>query len=612
MLPGNQSVRFCYLMQNGDNAKILLLFRPPFVVNIIYIPDNQLYCVFLQTLYFRPYLVLLLKNILYFCAQNVIILNMRRSISFTILFFVMLSVLVSCYQSHKKELDLAYTLAESKPDSALAFLNRINQGKLSDKDMAKYALIYYMAQDKSGLDVDNDSLIRIAYDWYGDHQADSLYASSLYYMGKYFLLNDSMEQAKACLEKSYSISNSLHNLNLKCLALDKLIEVEEQLAPDTALKYAKALVKMYDSMPNVTIYNKVVARLKLGENFFYVDSLNQALEEEKKAYRIAASVGDNNLLSYVRQNLASTFEEMGEKDSCLFYARQAYDLNGNDRFSCQLMLASAYISVDSIKQAFTILKQTAPKTPEDHYSVFYLQSQVAVKAQDYKTAKTFSDSACSCLQEMYRTASKAKNSYYTSFLKKESERAKMQGKTEMQRWVFGLFLLLGLIVISFVLYAYWSYRKLSLARMVHEQEIFSQKQQMIEKLHQEELLHRDVQLSVMRNYLLKKIEVVEKLNSNVPNGCKHIVLSDNEWTELEVFLDSVEDLFVSRLKQKHPNLSKADLRLMMLLRLRLSQKTLASIYCVSEKAIKQKLFLYKDKVGIKNEHFSLRNYIEDF
>ena len=105
--------------------EILLLFRPHFIINIIYIPDNQLCCPFLQTLYFRPYLVLLLKNILYFCALNVIILNMRRSISFTILFFMMLSVLVSCYQSHKRELDLAYTLAESKPDSALAFLNRI-------------------------------------------------------------------------------------------------------------------------------------------------------------------------------------------------------------------------------------------------------------------------------------------------------------------------------------------------------------------------------------------------------------------------------------------------------------------------------------------------------
>lgn len=538
--------------------------------------------------------------------------NMRRSISFTILFFVMLSVLVSCYQSHKRELDLAYTLAESKPDSALAFLNRINQAKLSDEDMARYALTYYKAQDKSGLDVDNDSLIRIAYDWYESHQEDSLYASSLYYMGKYYLLNDSMEQAKACLEKSYSISDSLHNLSLKCLALDKLIEVEEQLAPDTALKYAKDLVKMYESMPNVSIYNKVAAHLRLGENFFFVDSLKQALNEEKKAYSLAMSVDDNNLLSYVRQNLASTFEEMGEKDSCLFYARQAYNLNGNDRFSCQLMLASAYISVDSINQAFRLLKQATPKTAEDRYSVFYFQSQAAMKAQDFKSAKSFSDSAYHYLEDMYRTASKAKISYYSSFLKKESERAKMQGKAEVQRWVFGLIVFLGLIIILFVLYAYWSYRKLSLARIAHEQEIFSQKQQMMEKLHQEELSHRDVQLSVIRNYLQKKIEVVEKLDSIVPNEGKHIVLSDNDWTELEVFLDSVEDLFVSRLKKEHPNLSNADVRLMMLLRLKLSQKTLASIYCVSEKAIKQKLFLYKDKVGIKNEHFSLRNYIENF
>ena len=372
---------------------------------------------------------------------------MRRSISFTILFFMMLSVLVSCYQSHKRELDLAYTLAESKPDSALAFLNRINQGKLSDEDMAKYALTYYMAQDKSGLDVDNDSLIRIAYDWYEDHQDDSLYASSLYYMGKYYLLNDSMEQAKACLEKSYSISDSLHNLSLKCLALDKLIEVEEQLASYKALKYAKALVKMYESMPNVSIYNKVAAHLSLGETFFSVDSLQQALEEEEKAYRLAKQVDDRNLLSYVRQNLASSFEEMGEKDSCLYYARQAYDLTAANRFSCLLTLASAYISVDSINQAFRLLKQATPKTAEDRYSVFYVQSQAAMKAQDYKSAKSFSDSAYYYLEDMYRTALQGKADYYKSFLKKESERAKMQGKAEMQRWVFSLMAILFFVVI---------------------------------------------------------------------------------------------------------------------------------------------------------------------
>ena len=536
--------------------------------------------------------------------------NMRRSISFTILFFVMLSVLVSCYQSHKRELDLAYTLAESKPDSALVFLNRINQGKLSDKDMAKYALIYYMAQDKSGLDVDNDSLIRIAYDWYEGHQEDSLYVLCLNYMGTFYLLVDSMEQAKSCLEKAYFISDSLHEMNVKHLVLDKLIEVEEQLEPYKALRYAKDLVKMYDSMANVTIYNKVAARLRLGENFFYVDSLQHALE--RKAYRMAMKAGDSNLLSYVRQNLASTFEEMGEKDSCLYYARQAYDLTAANRFSCLLTLASAYISVDSINQAFRLLKQTTPKTAEDRYSVFYIQSQAAMKAHDFKSAKSFSDSAYHYLEDMYRIALQGKTAYYTSFLKKESERAKMQGKAEMQQWVFSLIVLLCFIVVIFILYIYKSYKHQIKLRMEHEREVLLQKQQMQEKIHQEELSHKEIQLSVMRNYLLKKIDVVEKLNSIVPNENKHIVLSESDWDELEVFLDSVENLFVKRLKQKHPNLSKSVLRLMMLLRLKLSQKALASIYCISEKAIKQKLFLYKDKVGIKNEQFSLRTYIENF
>ena len=46
---------------------------------------------------------------------------MRRATFYVIWAFMMASVLVSCHQSHKKELDLAYALAASKPDSALAF-----------------------------------------------------------------------------------------------------------------------------------------------------------------------------------------------------------------------------------------------------------------------------------------------------------------------------------------------------------------------------------------------------------------------------------------------------------------------------------------------------------
>ena len=116
----------------------------------------------------------------------------------------------------------------------------------------------------------------------------------------------------------------------------------------------------------------------------------------------------------------------------------------------------------------------------------------------------------------------------------------------------------------------------------------------------------------MRNCLLMKIEVAEKIESVLKGQTQDIVLSEKDWKEIEVLLDSAEDSFITRLKEMHPDLTQNDLHLMMLLRMRLPQKALASVYKISEKAIKQKLFLYKEKVGIMNEKQSLRNYIENF
>ena len=45
---------------------------------------------------------------------------MKRTILYVVLAFIVAPIFVSCYQSHKKKLDLAYALVESRPDSALA------------------------------------------------------------------------------------------------------------------------------------------------------------------------------------------------------------------------------------------------------------------------------------------------------------------------------------------------------------------------------------------------------------------------------------------------------------------------------------------------------------
>ena len=194
-----------------------------------------------------------------------------------------------------------------------------------------------------------------------------------------------------------------------------------------------------------------------------------------------------------------------------------------------------------------------------------------------------------------------KTFFMTKDSKKEKEEARLQGEITSQKAATVLTVVLALIVIIFVLYIYNTNKKQA-----------KQKATMAEQLHAQELSHRDIQICTMRNFLLKKIDIMEKIESMRNETEKHILISEDDWNEIEVFLDSVENLFVSRLRAQFSGLTKKDLRLMMMLRLKMPQKALALIYGISEKAIKQKLFLYKAKVGIEKEQKSLREFMENY
>lgn len=79
------------------------------------------------------------------------------------LIIVVLVFMSSCQHKPNTTIAQALLLAGEHPDSALALLNNMQFSKLGKSEQAKYAVVYTMAQDKSGLDVDEDSLIRIGY-----------------------------------------------------------------------------------------------------------------------------------------------------------------------------------------------------------------------------------------------------------------------------------------------------------------------------------------------------------------------------------------------------------------------------------------------------------------
>lgn len=119
------------------------------------------------------------------------------------------------------------------------------------------------------------------------------------------------------------------------------------------------------------------------------------------------------------------------------------------------------------------------------------------------------------------------------------------------------------------------------------------------------------EINAMRKFLIRKIESAQAV-LDLKGQKKGDVLTSEELKDIEVFLNEADDNFVTRISEKFPELTRKDIELLMLLRLRLPSKNLASVYGINEKSIKQKLFVYKAKIGLETDPMSLRDFVEQF
>lgn len=122
---------------------------------------------------------------------------------------------------------------------------------------------------------------------------------------------------------------------------------------------------------------------------------------------------------------------------------------------------------------------------------------------------------------------------------------------------------------------------------------------------------RDDEIRSMRKILIGKLELARTL-LDMKGEKKGEVISDEEWKDVEMFLEKADNRFVSRFSEKFPELTRKDIQLMMLLRLKVPSKNIAQIYGINEKSVKQKLFVYKTKVGMDSDSASLRDFVETF
>lgn len=128
----------------------------------------------------------------------------------------------------------------------------------------------------------------------------------------------------------------------------------------------------------------------------------------------------------------------------------------------------------------------------------------------------------------------------------------------------------------------------------------------------EQLRQKDTMIAMLRGHIMDKSEILQMLEQGA-GGTRRTVIDARNWREIEATLDTMDNGFVQRLRNDHPQFSEDDIRLCMLTRLKLSNNALASIYSITISAVQhRKQKLKKDGFGITDPAISLEQVIASF
>lgn len=134
-----------------------------------------------------------------------------------------------------------------------------------------------------------------------------------------------------------------------------------------------------------------------------------------------------------------------------------------------------------------------------------------------------------------------------------------------------------------------------------------------EKYLQNELEHRESQLSAMAFQIMQKNELMQELKQQVDenkapagNEAFHKIINkglshEKEWEDFNVYFESINKNFYTRLKDLYPGISPNDLKLAALIKLNLSIKEMSVMLNISPDSVKTARYRLRKKLSLTTE-----------
>lgn len=345
--------------------------------------------------------------------------------------FSQIVVCISCSNEIATQLDKAQSYLSEEPDHALAILDSIHTSQLnSPKVIARFALLMSAALDKNYIDIQSDSLIKKAVDYYSHTRSHQNKMLSWYYQG--VILKNAKEYAPSiiALEKSEKEAEILED-NLYLGLIYRNIASVYSLTNNipASVEYRKKAICFFEKA-NAQPY-KDYAELALANDLSsQKDNLSANLLLDSLLLR-----SDDSLLRaqcYIRK--ASLLVKQGKKPETAigYYQNQPRSLFGLLDYA---HLAQAFEMVGIKDSADYWLNEgylRCMDTP-DSASLDYLKSRIEIKRGHYEEAYRLVDHASSVQDSLTRillnqSVSMAQRDYYKneSLLREEMFRAMRQ------------------------------------------------------------------------------------------------------------------------------------------------------------------------------------------
>ena len=528
---------------------------------------------------------------------------------------ISLSLLACCERENKpanvrSTLSRAEAMMTQAPDSALMLLEDLSKGALRGREnRAHFALLYSQALDKNYIDLANDSIIRVAVDYYAPRKDNNRKMLAYYYLGRVQYNAKDYQKAIISFTIAEKIAQKTHeSFYLGQIYNNMMMIWNKTYNNDEELSCAKLSYKSYFQDDSVSIYTHY-ALLSVGVALHNSRNFQEAEHYCDQAEAIARQIKDTVFLSTCLIEKCNLL--LIQPSRCFEAKEYIIELKKilHDNLPADLIAGYAYIlsmenEIDSVsaymEQALSISMDSIKLSKVKHYQ--YLINKAMSNEQE--ALRLFEEIVETQNIKVEDLLDESIARYQRDYFQTESELNELKLQSKSLRTTIFIIILFCIIVITISLFLKQKKAINSYIQSIHSA--------------QEDILHINTKNNILVERLFKEKYVLfnrlsevyytrknspfeqQSLYKEAKNAVEEIYKNNEKKLELETIINDCYDNYIQKLRTQIPNIKNDDIQIICYLLAGFSYRVISLFMNLRVNIVYNRVYRVKEKISKSN------------